>query len=337
MLRRIVLALVALTALTACSTATGPQVGAGTAAVVGNATISTDLVEARLRTALPVLVDALNQQAQEEGRQSPALDAPTLAVQSRALLGLAIQHQIVLEATRRQGIVVDPARVEAQVAAAGGAQSTATTGLDLDALRDLVSDQLALAEIGRREFDRLQVTVDVGTFGDKAAAERAAAQLASDPGVGPLAALPPGMQILDRTVRPGNAQSDAVIRTPSSPIFGLPGRTVALLSPQQQESTPGAPTPDPTTQPWTVIRVRDRSLAAPAPTGNTVPSALVDARTLAQFGRRAVQPLAAELGVQVNPRYGTWDPTQDEVVAPPAAAGSIIPLAPSVAFAPTAP
>ncbi|MCD2191184.1 hypothetical protein [Actinomycetospora soli] len=336
MLRRIVLALVALTALTACSTATGPQVGAGTAAVVGNATIPTDLVEARLRTAVPVLVDALNQQAQQEGRQSSGLDAPTLAVQNRALLGLAVQHRIVLEATRRAGIVVDPARVEAQVAAAGGARSTATTGLDVDALRDLVFDQLALAEIGRREFDRLQVTVDVGTFGDKAAAQRAATQLAADPGVGPLAALPPGMQILDRGVRPGNAQSDAVIRTPSSPIFGLPGRTVTLISPQQ-ETAPGAPTPDPTTQPWTVIRVRDRSLAAPAPTGNTVPAALVDARTLAQFGRRAVQPLAVELGVQVNPRYGTWDPTQDAVVAPPAAAGTITPLAPSVAFAPTAP
>jgi hypothetical protein len=45
-----------------------------------------------------------------------------------------------------------------------------------------------------------------------------------------------------------------------------------------------------------------------------------------QFGQRAIQPLSLELGVRVNPRYGTWDPTQQRVVGTPAAAGTVVPL-----------
>ncbi|MDL5157466.1 hypothetical protein [Actinomycetospora termitidis] len=336
MLRRILIAVIALSALTACSTAAGPQVGAGTAAVVGNATISSDLVDQRLRTAAPTLAQALDQQAQQEGRPSSGVDANALADQSRDLLTTAILHQVVVEAARREGIVIDPALVEQRVQAAGGPQTAAQAGYDLDTLRELIFDQIAVAEIGRRQFDRLTTTVDVGTFPDRATAQRAATQLAADPGIGPLAALPADGRIVGATLRPGTTQPGEQVRTASSLLFGLPGRTVSLSAPQQ-ETAPGAPKPDPTTQPWTVVRVRDRSLSAPPPSGNTVPAALVDNRTMTQFGLRAIQPVAAEIGVQVNPRYGTWDPTQVRVVAPPAAAGSITPLAPGVAFPPTAP
>ena len=68
-LRRIVPALLAgLTLLTACSTATGPQVGSGVAAVVGDQVISSELIAQRLRTAAPQIGEALAQQAQEQGR-----------------------------------------------------------------------------------------------------------------------------------------------------------------------------------------------------------------------------------------------------------------------------
>ncbi|MEJ2867426.1 hypothetical protein WCD74_06585 [Actinomycetospora sp. OC33-EN08] len=336
MLRRILIAVVALSALTACSTATGPRVGAGTAAVVGTATIPSDLVDRRLATAAPTLAEALAQQAQQQGRPSSGLDANTLADQSRDLLTTAILHQVVLEAARREGIVVDPAQVEQRVQASGGAQVAASSGYDLETVRELIFDQIAVAEIGRRQFDRLAVTVDVGTFPDKATAQRAADRLAVDPGLGPLATLPDEARIVATPLRPGTTQPGEQVRTASSLLFGLPGRTVSVSAPQQ-ETTPGAPKPDPTTQPWTVVRVRDRSLSAPPPSGNTVPAALVDTRTMTQFGLRAIQPVAAEIGVQVDPRYGTWDPTQVRVVAPPAAAGSITPLAPTVTFPPTAP
>lgn len=334
MLRRIVPALLAgLTLLTACSTATGPQVGPGVAAVVGNQVIPSELIDQRLRTAAPQIGEALAQQAQEQGRASTGIDATTLADQSRELLTAAILHAVIEEAGRREGVVADPAQVEQRLQAAGGEQAAGASGYDVATLRERFADQLVVAEIGRRQFDRLQATVDVGTFPDKAAAQRAAAQLAADPGTGPLAALPDDARLLATTLRPGSVQPGEQVRTASSLLFGLPGRTVSISAPQPQ-ATPGAPAPDPATEPWTVVRVRDRSLTAPPPGGNTVPAALVDARTLTQFGLRAVQPLATELAVQVNPRYGTWDPTQVSVVAPPAAAGTVTPLAPTVTFGP---
>ncbi|MCD2194229.1 hypothetical protein LQ327_12670 [Actinomycetospora endophytica] len=328
--------LVALGVLTSCSTAgTGPaapELGAGVAAVVGNQVVSSELLAARVRTAAPDLAQALAAQS-HPGGSGGTLDPATLADESRELLTTAVLHEVTIEAARRDGIVVAPADVDAQVEAAGGAQAAAASGYDLPTFRELVSDQIALAEIGHREFDRLAVTVDIGTFGSRAAAEQAAGRLATDPGTGALDALPPQQRILDTTLRPGTVRSGERVRSASSLVFGLPGRTVSISGPS--DSSPGTPAPDPTTQPWTVVRVRDRSLSAPPPGAGTVPASLVDSSTMIQFGLRAIQPLSLELGVRINPRYGTWDPTQQRVVAPPAAAGTIEPLRVAVPTTPT--
>ncbi len=244
-------------------------------------------------------------------------------------------HEVIAEASRREGIVVPPAQVDAQVAAAGGPQAAAGSGYDTATLRELVADQIAVAEIGRREFDRLAVTVDIGTFPSRAAAEQAAAQLATDPGTGALAALPQDAQVVDSTLRPGAVSPDSRVRTASSLVFGLPGRTVSISGPAP--ASPGQSAPDPATQPWTVVRVRDRDLAAPPAGPDSVPAALVDDTTMIQFGLRAIQPLALELGVRVNPRYGVWDPTQERVAPTAADAGTITPLQVAVPVGPPGP
>ncbi|HEY2191488.1 MAG TPA: hypothetical protein VGH76_04170 [Actinomycetospora sp.] len=56
-----------------------------------------------------------------------------------------------------------------------------------------------------------------------------------------------------------------------------------------------------------------------------------------QFGLRAVQPVAVQLGVRVNPRYGVWDPTQERVAPTAADAGTITPLQVSVPVPPQSP
>jgi hypothetical protein len=295
------------------------------AAVVGDQVVTTDLLTDRVRTAAPALAQAVAEQPGAGGSTAPpTLDAPTLAAESRELLGTAVLHEVIAEASRREGIVVPPAQVDEQVAAAGGAQAAAASGYDPATLRELVADQVAVAEIGRRAFDRLAVTVDIGTFGSRAAADQAAARLATDPGTGVLDALPPDARVVDTTLRPDAVTSDAQVRTASSLVFGLPGRTVSVSGPPP--ASPGQPAPDPATQPWTVIRVRDRDTAAPPGGGGTVPAALVDTTTMIQFGLRAIQPLALELGVRVSPRYGVWDPTQERVAPTAADAGTVAPL-----------
>ena len=322
----LVAGLAALGVLTSCSAAdtgrSGPEPGPDVAAVVGDRVVTTELLTARVRTAAPVLAQALAEQSRTPGG-SP-LDASTLAAESRELLGTAVLHEVIAEASRREGIVVAPAQVDEQVASAGGAQAAAATGYDPATLREVVADQIAVTEIGRRAFDRLAVTVDVGTFGSRADAERAAARLATDPGTAVLDALPPDARVVDVTLRPGALTPDSPVRSASSLVFGLPGRTVSVSG--SPPASPGRSAPDPATQPWTVVRVRDRDTAAPPAGGDGVPAALVDGTTMFGFGLRAIQPLAVELGVRVNPRYGVWDPTQERVAPTAADAGTVAPV-----------
>jgi hypothetical protein len=339
--RRVLPALVAgltvLGVLTSCSStgtgAAGPEPGPGVAAVVGDQVVTTALLTDRVRTAAPAVAQALAEQSGTPGG-SP-LDASTLAAESRELLGTAVLHEVIAEASRREGIVVPPAQVDEQVAAAGGDRAAAATGYDPATLREVVADQIAVTEIGRRAFDRLAVTVDIGTFGSRAAADQAAARLATDPGTGVLDALPPDARVVDATLRPGALTPDAPVRSASSLVFGLPARTVSVSG--SPPPSPGQAAPDPTTQPWTVVRVRDRDPAAPPAGGETVPAALIDATTMFGFGLRAIQPLAVELGVRVNPRYGVWDPTQERVAPTTADAGTVAPLQVALPVAPPGP
>jgi hypothetical protein len=86
-----------------------------------------------------------------------------------------------------------------------------------------------------------------------------------------------------------------------------------------------------------VVRVRDRETTAPPAGGGAVPAELVDATTMFGFGLRAIQPLAVELGVRVNPRYGVWDPTQVRVAPTVADAGTVEPLQVALPVAPPGP
>ncbi|NMO88904.1 hypothetical protein [Actinomycetospora sp. TBRC 11914] len=334
--------LTALGVLTSCASTDGtgaPQPGPGVAAVVGDHVVTTDLLTQRIRTAAPDLAQSLAAQADPgSGRQGGSpLDPETLADESRELLSTAVLHEVIAEASRREGIVVPPAEVDAQVAAAGGPQAAAGSGYDPATLRELVADQIAVAEIGRREFDRLAVTVDIGTFPTRADAARAADRLATDAGTGALDGLGPDARVLDTTLRPGSVTPGARVRTASSLVFGLPDRTVSISGPPGPPGSPGQPAPDPSTQAWTVVRVRDRDLAAPPPGADAVPAALVDPTTMIQFGLRAVQPLAQQLGVSINPRYGVWDPTQERVAPTAAEAGTVAPLRVAIPVPPQVP
>jgi hypothetical protein len=47
---------------------------------------------------------------------------------------------------------------------------------------------------------------------------------------------------------------------------------------------------------------------------------------LAAIGQRLLQPLAEEVGVRVNPRYGVWDPVSMTVVSGEQQVGAVLPL-----------
>lgn len=318
---------VALVAAGCGSSGTAPTATGDVAAVVGDATVPVALVQDRLRTSAPDLRAALEEQARQ-GTGSGRLDAETLASRARTLLSQAVLHELVVARSARDGVVVPPAAVDARLAPAGGAQAvTAGTGYDAATVRELTADAAAAAEIGRRVFDRLAVTLDYATVDSRAEADALAARIVADPTGPAISSLPPDRAQAGLTLRPGTDQGGGAGATATSLLFGLPADTVTVTSSAPAAET-GEESPDPSTQPWTVVHVRERTLDAAPPGPGVIPAAQVDEETMTGFGLRILQPLARELGVTVNPRFGTWDPTQLEVAAPPSAAGVIIPVAP---------
>lgn len=311
---------VGLVVLAGCGT--GPS-RAGAAAVVGDQVITVDEIQAGLRTAAPDLRVAVDQQGGAQGIAPGAPIPPQLLAQeSRRLVTVRVLHELIAEQSRRDGITVTPQRVDAALARAGGAEGAAQgSGFDPATIRGLVADQIAASDIGRQVFDRLSVTIDYTATPDRASAEALAQQVAADPARVPQL-FRGGPGAIGRTLRPGADQGAGLRSTASSVLFGLPAGTVTI-TPAGQGSQSGGQ--DPARGPWTVIHVSDRRLDAPPAPGLT-PAAAVDDETMFGFGLRQLQPLALELGVTTNPRYGAWDPTQLDVVDNPAAAGVVTPV-----------
>ncbi|MDD7937673.1 hypothetical protein PHK61_04465 [Actinomycetospora lutea] len=314
---------VALLVLAGCGT--GPD-RAGAAAIVGTTVIPISEIQDNLRTAVPDLRIAVDQQAAQQGVAPGAPIPPQLLAQeSRRLVTVRVLHELIAEQSRRDGIVVAPQRVDAALARAGGAEAAAAgSGFDPATIRGLVADQLAAGDIGRRVFDRLQVTIDYATAPDRASAEALARQVAADPSRAPQLFGAQGGQgpgAAGLTLRPGQDQGAGLRSSASSLLFGLPAGTVTI--------TPGGSSQargqDPAQGPWSVIHVRERILDAPPAPGVT-PAAAVDDDTMFGFGLRQLQPLALELGVTVSPRYGAWDPTQLDVVEDAGAVGVVTPV-----------
>ena len=66
-------------------------------------------------------------------------------------------------------------------------------------------------------------------------------------------------------------------------------------------------------------------LGLPDRPGRNTPAEAADHDRQDDIGRRFTQPLAQELGVRVNPRYGVWDPLRLAVLAPGTPAGLVLP------------
>ncbi|WP_433029381.1 hypothetical protein [Actinomycetospora sp. CA-053990] len=318
--------LLGLVVLAGCGT--GPS-RVDAAAVVGDQVITIDDIQGRLRTAVPDLRVAVDQQGAQQGIAPGAPIPPQLLAQeSRRLVTVRVLHELIAEQSRRDGIVVPPQRVDAELARVGGAEAAAQgSGFDPATIRELVGDQVAAAEIGRRVFDRLAVTIDYAATPDRASAEALAAQVAADPTRADrlFAGAPGGAGASGLALRPGQNQGAELRSSASSVLFGLPAGTVAI-TPSGSSSSQTGQQQDPAQGPWTVIHVRERTLDAPPPGAGVTPAGAVDEDTMFGFGLRMLQPLALEEGVTVSPRYGTWDPTQLDVVEDPAAAGVITPV-----------
>jgi SurA-like protein len=273
--------------------ATGPS-QTGSAAIVGDTAIPLNLVQDRLSKYLDRLPD--DQQEAEGGAPKPKLDQT-----ARDILTFKIQHELTLRAADREDVSVSEDTLSQLLDQAGGAQQLSEgTFFDADTFRnERARDQLLQVEIGRKYASKLSVTFDYFYAKDTQEAVDKAKQIARDP-------QKMGQFVRDAQQKDSQAgETNATVTSAQSPqlattlLFGVPADTVIAFPPSEQQGN------------WIVAHVKKRSTNASASADGTSQELTPD--VLAGIGLRMLQPLADELKIKVNPRYGVWDTAKMDV------------------------
>lgn len=273
----------------------------GSAAIVGSEAIPLSLVQDQIATALsPARAQAVAGRDQGAGG---GYGAPQVA---REVVTSAILSDLLRDRLAAEGITVPDSAVDAAIASVGTPEELDAASLYApEVQREKIRDDLGAAALGARYVDRLGVTLQFTGFPTEDEA-LAAAEAAAAGG--------PGADAVFADAPPEGRASQ--VRAADNPAlatsfaFGTEAGSAIALRPAQD----GAP--------WTVIRVVERDTALP-PAG---PSAVdrFGQQDLQLIGYRLLQPDAAAAGVQVNPRYGVWDPIQLAVVDADLTAGTIV-------------
>jgi hypothetical protein len=292
-----VLAAVAVVGAVVSGCGAGPS-QVGSAAIVGSEAVPLDRVQDRLDVAL-ARTDVLDELA------ARGLDAPDIA---RDVVTQAVTHDLFQRAAAAEGITVTESDVDTALAERGGAEAVLERSLfDLPAVRERIADELVAERLGARFVDRLAVTVDIlGVTSEEEAAETARVLAVGGPAADALFDANP------QTSRRGvDYRASTAPEVAATVLFGTAAGRAGYFQPAPGQSG------------WIVFRVLERSTDAPA----VGPEAAtrVGSAELVGIGRRLLQPLAAELGVRVNPRYGVWDEVTLRVVGEDELAGSVLP------------
>lgn len=271
--------------LTGCGS--GPN-QAASAAIVGDRAISLDAVQGEIQWLLDNVPEA--QQAQDQRKMETI---------SRRVVQGRIVHELITVAAQREGLQVDRSQVEELINATGGVEEAARAiGAEPDRIRDVAADQVLLQQLGQNYLDRLSVDM-VGTLiteeGPDATAKEQALELgrriAADPAKAQAILGGNGQQVIDQQI--GLAQAAGTNpELAVSALFGSSPGTVLVVQPSQQQAG------------WLVALVQDRTVTESA---GQATGQQVDPQLLYGIGLRQLQPVAEDLGVRANPRYGVWD------------------------------
>lgn len=316
--------LVALVAtLTACGS--GPS-QANSAVIIDDMSVSVDEVQA--------LVEKI---VQDQPAARPLAQQRKLDIVAREAVSQLILHELVTKAARDEDITANPEDVTAALEQNPFAQELPTDGsVPPDALatqlvyrardaRETVTDQLLMAQLASKYYQRLVVTMDYTVVsGDQSGeadpesmreqAEAKAREFAANPdGIADLVA-----EAQEQSI---DAQEGAEFPALQSPelaatvMFGAAEGSVVAFEPSAGQAL------------WVVGIIRDRDTNA-SPQVAEPPQ--VSPEALIAVGERLLQPYAEETAIEVSPRYGVWDPTamgvapsEDETVGlvlPPATA-----------------
>lgn len=270
---------------------------AGSAVIVGDDVVSLGTVQTTLDGVLarPELVAQVGSQG-----GGPADIA-------RDIVTRTVLHDLLARQAATAGITVDEPAVDAAIAEAGGIDALLQTSFaDAAGIRDRVRDELIAAELAR-SVTGLTVVADLVAAASREEADGIARVLAAG-GPGADALFEQNPQTSAKAMEYSAATNPDIAGTV---LFGTPvGSTVVFQ-------------PDPEQASWIVFRVVERRPGTP----DAQAASGLSQEQLVAMGERTVQPIADELGVRVNPRYGVWDPIALRVVPDDLAAGTILPPA----------
>ncbi|MFC4945689.1 SurA N-terminal domain-containing protein [Pseudonocardia sp. GCM10023141] len=271
----------------------------GAAVIVGPDAVAVSTVQSQLDAVLK-RTDLMSQVTAQGG---------TAADVARDVVTRSVMHQLLQRQAAATGVVVSDAAVDAAIAAQGGLDKLLATSLtDATGLRDRVRDDLTAAELAKRAVGGLSVTADLIASTSKEDAQAKAKILAAG---GPAAdAL---FKAGPQTTAKGMAYQAATNPGAASAVlFGTPVGTTVYYQPNPQQAS------------WIVFKITNRQTDGPV---DPAAVAKISQDELVAIGERMMQPVGKQAGIDVNPRYGVWDPIQLRVVAADGTAGEILPSA----------
>lgn len=220
---------------------------------------------------------------------------------SSGIVRQRVFHELLLTAAQREGIKADRKKVADLIASAGGTEEAAKLiGAEPGRVNDLATDQILLEELGAKYIDTLSVDV-VGAVIDgespgatsKSRALELGRKMAADPAKAAETARSGATQVIDQWLALGEILGSDSAGLATSALFGARPGTVVVIQPNPQQGAV-----------WLVALVKDRKIAKASGSGN---AGNADPNTLRAIGLRMLAPVAEEVGIRVNPRYGVWD------------------------------
>lgn len=254
----------------------------GAAAVVGDTRIPLTEVQAWYDDVLRKEGN-LKQQLQDQGQMGEL---------GRQLASFAVQEELTRQTAQREGVSVDERKVTQQIDQMGGPEKATAGKINTpENLRDSVRSQLLATELGRKYLDRTAITFDYTQASSRKDAKRLAENMAR--GKEEAAAFLKSEQAAGKQVALGETMraADSGQVAASTPLFGAPPGTVVAFETQPQSGQ------------WLVARINKRDTNA-----TSGPPAQGSEQIYQAFGMRLLAATGERVGVELNPRYGVWDP-----------------------------
>lgn len=272
----------------------------GTAAQVGEQRITVDSLQSQVDAVLDYRSDRPGSTVRD---QLPSI--------TQQLLSGDVLHELADLAVARTQFTVDEKAIAEQIAKLDPTvlDNPGVNFITPVTLPQFVHDQLVIAQLGSAAWDGLAVTADLATATDRADAETKAKRMAQGPAES--AAVVAEATAAGQQSRAAYPLSPATLEgLTSTPLFAAPVGSAVAFSVGKQ---------------WQAARITSRTTNAPPnPAPEAVPASQAKPSSTYALGVSLVGELAGNPEVRINPRYGSWDATQGQVVATTAAPNAIV-------------